>query len=444
LQSLLKDTIPIDTISTVSECEKFLNILSTCSFTPAFLKECKTQIALVIEKISAGTPEDWDRKVSVLRMCGRTSFEAQLKELIGIATKNSEKELVEYSRAVSEVLKKHGMSSEYSKFLQRLLPVFLGDKKVPLDTFVNMVENLTQECENTNIRKGIYCQAEQCVMLPETWIERIDFAKKCINHGIPPLRTIFLNNTAEHIVMMNWANDTERAGFLNNLPQLSPLMDLNAVGTALAHQIGITTLCDYTILPSGADYKEIKNLCSEWQKKWKRAANFFDKPENYCKSTIAIVQKIFADVQEALRLMNRKKYIIFDTCALIHQPDILQRKPLHGIFVIPKVVLQELDCKKKDFTMSDDDRKNVREAIRLIHKNTLRQEDSAIDLLPEDYRRNPANDDLILSVALKFVAMKEDVTLVSDDINFSNKCSGENIPVLTVKQCYQKIPKKEL
>ena len=244
--------------------------------------------------------------------------------------------------------------------------------------------------------------------------------------------------------MMNWANDTERAKFLNNLPQLKPLMDLNAVCTALANQIGVTTLYDYTILPGRANYKEIKKLCGDWQKKWEKAANFFDEPENYCQSTIAIIKKIFADVQEALRLMNRKKYIIFDTCALIHKPDILQRKPPKVIFVIPKIVLQELDGKKKDFTMSEDERKNVREAIRLIKKNSPRQEDSAIDQLPEDYRRNPANDDLILSVALKFVAMKEDVTLVSDDRNFSNKCSGENIPDLTVKQCYQKIQKKEL
>lgn len=444
LGALLKDTLSWDNLNSVSEYDKFLNVLSTVHFVPAFLQECKARIAVAVDKISAETLEDWDSKIAVLQRCGRTSFDAQLEELIDAAPKNSAKELLEYTRSVGEVLKAHGLSSGYSSFLQRLLPIFLDDKKVSLEDFVKLVENITKECGDAGIRKGMYCLVEQFVVLPEPWRERIDFAQECIHHGIPIPRTIFLNSTAEYIVTMNWVNDIERAGFLNSLPQLHPLMDLNAVCTALARQIGIPALYDYTILPDGANYQEIQNLCAEWQKKWTKAAAFFDAPENYCRSTIAIIGKVLADAQEALRLMNRKKYLVFDTCALIHKPEILQCRSSNVVFVVPKVVLQELDGKKKDFSMSDEERKNVREAIRLIKKTSPQLEDSAPDLLPEDYRRNPTNDDLIMSVALNFAAEKEDVILVVDDTNFSNKCEGEDIPVLKVQECYQKIKQKGL
>lgn len=444
LGALLKETLSWDDLNSISEYDKFLNVLSSVHFVPAFLQECKARIAVAVDKISVETLDDWNSKIAVLQRCGRTSFDAQLEELIDVAPKNSEKDLLEYTRAVGEVLRIHGLASGYSSFLQRLLPIFLGDKKVPLDVFLKLVENITKECDDVGMRKGMYCLADQFVVLPEPWLERIDFAHECIHHGIPVPQTIFLNSTAEHIVTMNWVNDTNRAGFLNSLPQLRPLMDLNAVCTALARQIGIPTLYDYTILPDEANYQEIQNLCAKWQKKWTKAAAFFDTPENYCRSTIAIIGKVLVDAQEALRLMNRKKYLVFDTCALIHKPEILQCRSSNVVFVVPKVVIQELDSKKKDFSMSDEDRKNVREAIRLIKKNSPLREDSAPDLLPEDYRRNPTNDDLIMSVALKFAAGKEDVILVVDDTNFSNKCEGEDIPVLTVQECYQKIKQKEL
>ena len=183
-----------------------------------------------------------------------------------------------------------------------------------------------------------------------------------------------------------------------------------------------------------------------WQKKWLQCSNFFDEQDNYCQHIVNYVSKILEDIDELERLANRKKYIVFDTCALRHKPDILKlsRASTHIEFVIPKVVIQELDIAKQSPDTSENEKMNVRSIIRYIKTNNLQGAEANTDLLPEEYRNNITNDDRILSVALLLRERGEEVIVVTDDINFQNKINGEKISSFTMDEFYRKIKRKEI
>ena len=144
------------------------------------------------------------------------------------------------------------------------------------------------------------------------------------------------------------------------------------------------------------------------------------------------------DASNALR-----KIWVFDTSSLIHKPELLQTITTNVHYIIPKIVIRELDAQKEDFELNENERAHVRTAIRNIHKlqknSQLAIEEGDLSLIAQEYQQTPTNDDWILSVA---VAHKSsEVLLITDDNNLVNKAAGENIKVADSKQC-QKLQKE--
>ena len=121
-----------------------------------------------------------------------------------------------------------------------------------------------------------------------------------------------------------------------------------------------------------------------------------------------------------------KRFVIFDTSALIEYPNLPSRLQQNDTPVIARRVHQELDHLKT----SDNPNKarRAREAIRTleqIHK-IVRYESEVMELLPADLE--PTSDNRILSVALYL--RLSDVILVTADKNFRNIACAENITAI--------------
>ncbi|MBR7615348.1 PIN domain-containing protein [Citrobacter braakii] len=121
-----------------------------------------------------------------------------------------------------------------------------------------------------------------------------------------------------------------------------------------------------------------------------------------------------------------KRFVIFDTSALIEYPNLPSCLQQNDTPVIARRVHQELDHLKT----SDNPNKarQAREAIRTleqVHK-IVRYESEVMELLPADLE--PTSDNRILSVALYL--RLSDVILVTADKSFRNIARAENITAI--------------
>lgn len=135
------------------------------------------------------------------------------------------------------------------------------------------------------------------------------------------------------------------------------------------------------------------------------------------------------------------KVYVFDTCALMHYPDVLDDFTNNqALVIIPKQVLVELDGLKT----ADDEKKQyqARQAIRKIHEHGeapwLKQnEDNYLELLSESFRESGIKDFFILSVAVKY-RVKNPV-IVTDDDNFQNFAQSEGVEAVTAHNLHEKL-----
>jgi hypothetical protein len=117
---------------------------------------------------------------------------------------------------------------------------------------------------------------------------------------------------------------------------------------------------------------------------------------------------------------------VFDTSALIAQPQIVADIRPNEMFVLTKRVIEELDDKKLDESL----RSNVSEVVRNlrnIKKEQIQFCDGDMSILPLDYRLK--GDNLILSVAVRFRQHKP--ILITNDNNLSLKAQAEGIAAMT-------------
>lgn len=134
------------------------------------------------------------------------------------------------------------------------------------------------------------------------------------------------------------------------------------------------------------------------------------------------------------------KVYVFDTCALMHYPDVLDDFTNNqALVIIPKQVLVELDGLK---TAEDEKTKyQARQAIRKIHehgeKPWLKQnEDNYLELLSESFRESGIKDFYILSVAVKYRV--KNAVMVTDDDNFQNFAQSEGVEAITAHNLHEK------
>lgn len=135
------------------------------------------------------------------------------------------------------------------------------------------------------------------------------------------------------------------------------------------------------------------------------------------------------------------KVYVFDTCSLMHYPDVLDDFVSNkALVIIPKQVLVELDGLK---TADDENRRyQARQAIRKIHEYGdepwLKQnEDNYLELLSDSFRESGIKDFYILSVAVKY-RVKNPV-MVTDDENFQNFAQSEGVETITAHNLHEKL-----
>ncbi|MFJ5452434.1 PIN domain-containing protein [Pectobacterium jejuense] len=118
-----------------------------------------------------------------------------------------------------------------------------------------------------------------------------------------------------------------------------------------------------------------------------------------------------------------KRFVIFDTSALIDYPNLPARLQQNDTPVIARRVHQELDHLKT--SDNPDKARQARTAIRTLEQvnKILRYESEVLELLPADLK--PTSDNRILSVALYL--RLSDVILVTADTSLRNIARSENI-----------------
>lgn len=140
-------------------------------------------------------------------------------------------------------------------------------------------------------------------------------------------------------------------------------------------------------------------------------------------------------------LPKDQQWLVFDTCALMDFPDILDKLDrLKNIKVaLPLKVLDELDKLKSDNREEYQDRAIT--AQRIIKKidalsDSITQIKHIPELLPHEQTKEPSADDMIISAA-RSLALSP-VILVSSDVNFRNKAKSLELQVMATQDFIQK------
>ena len=145
-------------------------------------------------------------------------------------------------------------------------------------------------------------------------------------------------------------------------------------------------------------------------------------------SKIAEISKWTAKLIGTLDPRVRSVYV-FDTSALIENPEIATEASHGELFVVSKRVIEELDDKKLDEAL----RPSVSEAVRNLrnlHKEYIHFCDGDMSLLPSDYRIK--GDNLILSVAVRYREYKP--VLITNDNNLSLKARAEGLDAMSADE----------
>lgn len=130
---------------------------------------------------------------------------------------------------------------------------------------------------------------------------------------------------------------------------------------------------------------------------------------------------------------NQIKTYIVDTNVFVDCPDITNVISPQDRIVIPSKVVDELD--KLKVTLNDENKRKVEKALRtlnsLIDTNRIRMENADILYLPNDFRKNNA-DNMILSIALKF--KNHNAILLTSDNGLQLKAKGLGVKVISPKK----------
>ena len=153
-----------------------------------------------------------------------------------------------------------------------------------------------------------------------------------------------------------------------------------------------------------------------------------------CKVNIDMVLDIIS-VFFGENINHYTNFYVVDTSTLVNKPKLISffSGNKKDMLIIPTTVLTELD--KLKTSEDTDESYKAREVIRQIEqfksaKWMNLRENSNVELLPRELN-NGSNDNLILSVALKYYLKQP--TLITDDINFRNIASSQGIQSMDSK-----------
>ena len=138
------------------------------------------------------------------------------------------------------------------------------------------------------------------------------------------------------------------------------------------------------------------------------------------------VVRFAALLEDQVRLRPQCTYVV-DTSAVIDRPSIVLDAGQDARIVVPKLVIEELDAKKRDANPTV--RRRAAQALRMLRDHDgprIGYEDADPSLLPHGY--GPSADNLILSVALK--RRPAGPVLVTSDNDLAVKAKAEGLAVM--------------
>jgi rRNA-processing protein FCF1 len=140
-------------------------------------------------------------------------------------------------------------------------------------------------------------------------------------------------------------------------------------------------------------------------------------------------------------LPKDQQWLVFDTCALMDFPDILDKlDKLKNIkLALPLKVLDELDNHKHDNRDEYQDRAiTAQKIIKKIESlsGSITKIKHIPELLPHEHAKDPSADDMIISAA-RSLALSP-VILVSSDVNFRNKANALELQVIATNDFIKK------
>lgn len=111
----------------------------------------------------------------------------------------------------------------------------------------------------------------------------------------------------------------------------------------------------------------------------------------------------------------------------MNDPNLITIQKRNSSYIVPIVVLEELDKLKLDKNRSQ----KASNAIRAINKSNVRIEKYSEHVLPKDFdMRN--NDNKILATAMKF--SNKNLVIVTEDNNLKNKAKSQNIRCMSLSE----------
>lgn len=133
-------------------------------------------------------------------------------------------------------------------------------------------------------------------------------------------------------------------------------------------------------------------------------------------------------------IKGKDNIYIIDTNVFVDQPDIISKIDHKYSVVLSAKVIDELDYLKISPSLSDEQKKNVQKALRLINesidKRGIKMDTADLTLLTSDFSKK-SPDNFILSVALRYKS--ENPIMLTSDNGLQIKAKGLGITTITLK-----------
>ena len=133
------------------------------------------------------------------------------------------------------------------------------------------------------------------------------------------------------------------------------------------------------------------------------------------------VDLLRAEVAERSAGASGRRPLVIDTSALLDFPRLVSELARDDLAIVPKVVLAELDAKKRDTQTKKAAAAAIAELNR--HRTDIESPDTDLGAMPEEFR--DSNDDRILAAALPH--KWHGVVLLTCDKNLQNKAASLGI-----------------
>lgn len=187
--------------------------------------------------------------------------------------------------------------------------------------------------------------------------------------------------------------------------------------------------------------KNVKNGNEdEWNKLW--TSNYIESEIiNKAMSSTGVGIKVIGKIDLSKFEKPKKEIItgkeniyIIDTNVFVDYPDVISKVNKQYQIVLSAKVIDELDYLKSSAKLTNQQKKNVQTALRLINESidrrNIKMDTADLKLLPNDFSKN-SPDNFILSVALKY--KDENPIMLTSDNGLQIKSKGLNLTTIKLK-----------